>query len=152
MDKKAIETLFSYWLDVLRLNNVWDIKLELIDRDDFKKTGDFKVDPDDRKAILMLNIKNPKQENLEEVIVHELMHLKLYPLDQITESLICGHYEEGSGGYNAAYYEFFTSLEVTVEELTKCFLSAFGNNKELSFGRCAGMKSYDELFDGLKPI
>jgi len=152
MDKKDIEALFLRWTDILRLKNCWDIKLDLMDDEAFTKTGDFKVDPDDRKAILMLNIRNPKQENLEEVIVHELLHLKLYPLDQITESLICGHYEEGSGAYNTAYYEFFTSLEVTVEELTKCFLSAFGENKELSYGRCRGMKSYDELFDGLKPL
>lgn len=49
------------------------------------------VAPDDRKAILVLNIGNLRQENIEEVIVHELMHLKFYPLDQITEGLIGGH-------------------------------------------------------------
>lgn len=118
----------------------------------FVKTGDFKVDPSDRKAILMLNGKNPKQENLEEVIVHELIHLKMYPLDQLTEGLIDGHYEEGTPEYNTIYNQFMETLEVTVEEMAKCYLGAFGENKELSFQRCANMKSYDELFDGLKSL
>ncbi len=72
------------------------MKLELIDDASWSKSGDFKIDCDNRKAILMLNVNNPKQENFEEVIVHELMHLKMYPLDQITESLIQNAFEEGS--------------------------------------------------------
>lgn len=85
----------------------------------------------------MLNACNPKQEeNMEEIIVHELMHLKLYPLDQVTESLILSGFEEGSREQDFAYRQFFVSLEQTVEELTKCFLLEFGENRELSFGRC----------------
>ncbi|WP_202615245.1 hypothetical protein [Traorella massiliensis] len=100
----------------------------------------------------MLNERNPRQENFEEVIVHELLHLKLYPLDQITEGLIYSNYEEGSKAFDFAYAQFMTSLEITVEELTKCFLMQYGDNKELSYGRCKDMKSFDELFDGLKPL
>lgn len=144
--------IFNKWLKLLRLENNWDVKLELINDESFTKTGDFKVDPDDRKAILKLNQLNPKQENFEEVIVHELLHLKLYPLDQLTESLIYGHYEEGTGSFNTIYNQFMTNLEVTVEELTKCFLKLYGENKELSFGRCEGMPSYDDLFNGLKKL
>ena len=50
----------------------------------------------------MLNAANPKQENLEEVIVHELMYLKMYPLDQVTESLIINAFEEGTAAQNYA--------------------------------------------------
>ena len=101
----------------------------------------------------MLSAVNPKQEeNLEEVIVHELMHLKLYPLDQVTESLITSSFEEGTPAWNFTYRQFFESLEITVEELAKCFLLEFGENKELSFGRCAGMKSFNELYDGLNNL
>ena len=39
-----------------------------------------------------------------------------------------------------------------MEELTKCFLLEFGENRELSFGRCSRKKSFDELFEGLKNI
>ena len=80
------------------------------------------MDPDDRKAILMLNATNPKQENIEEVIVHELLHLKLYPLDQLTEGLIDGHYCPDTAEYNTIYKQFMTMLEQNVEELAKCFL------------------------------
>ncbi len=146
-----ISEIFNKWLKILRLDN-WDIKLELIYDESFTKTGDFKVDSDDRKAILKLNGLNPKQENFEEVIVHELLHLKMYPLNQLTESLIYGHYEEGTGAFNTIYTQFMTNLEVTVEELAKCFLKLYGENKQLSFGRCEGMPTYDDLFDGLKKL
>ena len=147
-----VNPIFNKWLDILRLRNNWDIKLELINDDNFKKTGDFKIDPDDRKALLMINAKNPKNENVEEVIIHELLHLKLYPLDQLTEGLIDGHYNVDTPEYNTIYTQFMTMLEQTVEELTKCFLLQYGDNKELSYGRCKTMKSFNALYDGLKSI
>ena len=100
----------------------------------------------------MLNDTHPKQENLEEVIVHELMHLKLYPLDQVTESLIIHAFEEGTPASGFACRQFFQALEQTAEELAKCFLLEFGDHRQLSFGRCKGMKSFDELFEGLRSI
>ena len=100
----------------------------------------------------MLNINNPNQENFEEVIVHELLHIKMYLLDQVTESLITSTFKEGTSSYDFAYNEFFMCLEQTVEELAKCFLLEFGENKTLSYGRCKNKKSYNELFDGLKNI
>ena len=66
----------------------------MVDDPNFHKSGDIKIDCDDRKAVLMLNIRDPKQENAEEVIVHELMHLKMYPLDQVTESLLLTAFPE----------------------------------------------------------
>ena len=64
----------------------------------------------------MLNATNPKQENFEEVIIHELLHLKLYPLDQLTEGLIEGHYQPDTPEYDTIYRQFMTMLEQTVEE------------------------------------
>lgn len=152
MEKEKLNELFEKWCKKLRIVPVWDVKLEFVDDPEWRKTGDFKIDCDDRKAILLLNTGNPKQENLEEVIVHELMHLKMYPLDQVTESLIMNTFEEGSAASNFAYQQFFCALEQTVEEMAKCFLLEFGENKNLSYGRCSGMKSFDELYDGLKNI
>ena len=152
VDKEKLAERFGYWCKKLRLTPGWDVRLEWVDNSDWRKTGDFKIDCTDHKAILMLNAANPKQENLEEVVVHELMHLKLYPLDQVTESLITSHFEEGTPAWDFAYRQFFTSLEVTVEELAKCFLLEFGENRELSFGRCAKEKSFNELFDGLNNL
>ena len=152
MDKTAIQMIFDKWIRKLRLTPAWDVKLEFAEDPAWPKTGDFKLDCDDRKAILLLNIASPKQENMEEVIVHELMHIKLYPLDQVTESLITSTFEEGTPAQNFAYTQFFTALEQTVEELTKCFLLEFGENRNLSFGRCERMKSFNELFNGLRNI
>lgn len=152
MDQELVQALFEKWCRKLRIVPNWDVKLEFVEDPQWRKTGDFKIDCDDKKAILMLNTANPKQENPEEVIVHELLHLKMYPLDQVTESLIVSNFEEGTPAWDFAYRQFFTTLEQTVEELTKCFLLEFGENRELSFGRCRGQKSYEELFHGLKNL
>lgn len=152
MDRTEATALFEKYVKKLRITPAWDVKLEFVEDPSWRKTGDFKIDCDDRKAILLLNAVNPKQENLEEVIVHELMHIKMYPLDQVTESLITNCFVEGSAASNFAYQQFFTALEQTVEELTKCFLLEFGDNKSLSFGRCSRGKSFNDLYDGLANI
>lgn len=152
MDRNAITALFEKYVKKLRITPAWDVKLEFVEDPAWRKTGDFKIDCDDRKAILLLNAADPKQENMEEVIVHELMHIKMYPLDQVTESLIVNCFEEGSTARSFVYQQFFNALEQTVEELTKCFLLEFGDNKNLSYGRCRREKSFNELYDGLSNI
>ena len=96
MDRNEAALLFEKYIKKLRITPAWDVRLEFVDDPAWPKTGDFKIDCDDRKAILLLNAADPKQENIEEVIVHELMHIKMYPLDQVTESLITSCFEEGS--------------------------------------------------------
>ncbi|MCI8350291.1 MAG: hypothetical protein HFJ86_03875 [Oscillospiraceae bacterium] len=152
MTREELTQIFGKWCKKLRLTPGWDLSLQFVEDPGWRKTGDFKIDCTDRKAILLLNSANPKQENLEEVIVHELMHIKMYPLDQVTESLITSHFEEGTPARRFAYTQFFTALEQTVEELSKCFLLEFGENRELSFGRCAREKSFNDLFEGLQNI
>ena len=152
MDQEKITALFETYIRKLRITPAWDVRLEFVEDPSWTKTGDFKIDCDDRKAILLLNAGNPHQENLEEIIIHELMHIKMYPLDQVTESLIANCFEEGSAASNFAYQQFFVTLEQTVEELAKCFLLEFGENREFSYGRCSKQKSFHELYDGLKNI
>lgn len=152
MDKQSLTLLFEKWCKKLRVVPDWDIKLELVDDSHWRKTGDIKIDCEDKNAILMLNLNGAKQDNWEEVIVHELLHLKMYPLDQVTESLITSNFKEGTAEYDFAYTQFFTTLEQTVEELTKCYLLEFGENKDLAYGRCKKKKSFNDLFDGLKNI
>lgn len=152
MDREKATALFEKYIRKLRITPAWDVKLEFVEDPAWRKTGDFKIDCDDRKAILLLNAASPRQENVEEVIVHELMHLKMYPLDQVTESLISSCFEEESPAGRFAYRQFFTTLEQTVEELAKCFLLEFGEDREFSFGRCGGQQSFNDLFDGLRNI
>ena len=152
MDREAVRALFDKYVKKLRITPAWDVRLEFVEDPSRPKTGDFKIDCDDRKAILMLNAVRPVQENLEEVIVHELMHIKMYPLDQVTESLIASCFEEDSPAGRFAYTQFFTTLEQTVEELAKCFLREFGDDREFSYGRCRRASSFNDLYDGLKKI
>ena len=152
MDREALKVSLEKWCKKLRISTSWDVKLEFVEEQGFRKTGDIKIDCHDKKAIVMLNVLNPKQENPEEVIVHELMHLKLYPMDQLTESLITSCFCDGTTEYNFVYNQFFAALEQTVEELTKCFLLEFGDNTNLSFGRCRDSKSFDEQYEGLKNL
>lgn len=149
MDREKVNASFENWCQKLRIVPAWDVRLEWVEDPTWRKTGDIKIDVTDRKAVVLLNAANPKQVNLEEVIVHELLHLKLYPLDQTTESLINADFEEGTPAWNFAMEQFMSTLEITVEELAKCFLLEYGENRELSFGRCKGLKSFGELYDGL---
>ncbi|WP_099951287.1 hypothetical protein [Ezakiella peruensis] len=152
MDRLKAREIFDKYTKKLRIVPEWDIRLEFVEDEDWKKTGDFKIDPTDKKAILMLNAASPKDENIEETIVHEFMHIKMYPLDQVCESMIINMFKEGSKEQNFAYQTFFETLEVTVEELAKCFLLEFGENTEFSFGRMKKIKSFNELYDGLKKL
>ena len=152
MDRLKAREIFDKYTKKLRIVPEWDIRLEFVEDEDWKKTGDFKIDPTDKKAILMLNAASPKDENIEETIVHELMHIKMYPLDQVCESMITNMFEEGSKEQNFAYQTFYETLEVAVEELAKCFLLEFGENTEFSFGRMEKIKSFNELYEGLKKL
>lgn len=152
MNRNEISDLFNKWVKKLRIENQFDCKLEFVNDVNFKKTGDLKIDIEDSKAIIMLNESNPFNENFEEVIIHELMHLKLYPLDQFAEMMIIANYENGSKEQNIMYHNFFVTLEKTVEELTKCYLLEFGGNKELSYGRCKNKTSFNELYKKLKSL
>lgn len=144
--------LFEKWARKLRITPGWDIRLEFVEDAAWRKTGDIKIDCDDRKAVVLINAINPKSENIEEVMVHELLHLKMYPLDQVTESLIMAHYEKDTPASNFAYTQFFTALEQTVEELTKCMLIEFGADRELSYGRCQTQSAFHDLYDGLRDL
>ncbi len=152
MDRAEAARLFEKYIRKLRITPAWDVRLEFVEDPSWGKTGDFKIDCDDRKAILLLNAVAPAQENLEEVIVHELMHIKMYPLDQVTESLITSCFEEGTPASGFAYQQFFTALEQTVEELAKCFLLEFGEDREFSYGRCRKGRSFNDLYEGLNGI
>ena len=62
MEKTEITALFEKYIRKLRLTPAWDIRLEYVEDPAWPKTGDFKIDCDDRKAILLLNTANPTQE------------------------------------------------------------------------------------------
>ena len=130
----TLEELINKWQDILRLRD-WDIKLKIVETE-WRKSGDIKIDMDDKKAFMLIN-NNPKSTNLEELVVHELLHLKLWGMDQMLEGFINQIFGEGEGDIKKefAMNQFFILLESTVEDLTKGLLKANGCEKELSFGR-----------------
>ena len=73
-DFDQIQAHLNKWQSILRLKD-WDIKLELVNKE-WRKTGDVKIDEDDKTAILLINNFNPKQTNIEEVVIHELLHTR----------------------------------------------------------------------------
>lgn len=134
-EENLIEKYLTKWQDILRLRD-WDIKYQLVNKE-WRKTGDIKIDMDDRKAILLINNYNPKQDNLEGLIIHELLHLKLFGMDQMIEELIYAVFGEDTQDrkFDFAYNQFMRVLEPTVEDLSKSFLTIGGEDKEISFGR-----------------
>ena len=69
INREEVQALFDKWVKKLRLVPSWDIRLEWVEDPEWRKTGDFKIDCDDKKAIILLNGANPKQENMEEYLL-----------------------------------------------------------------------------------
>ena len=134
-DENLIEKYLRKWQERLRLKD-WDIKLQLINQE-WNKTGDIKIDMTDKKAIVMINNYNPKENNLEPVIIHELLHLKLWEMDQMIEQLMYLVFgkDENDPKFDFAYTQFMNTLESTVEDLSKSFLTLDGEDKKISFER-----------------
>ncbi len=130
-----LEAYLLKWQRLLRLQD-WDIRLQVVGAE-WRKTGDIKIDQDDKKAVLLFNGKNPRQENREEVIIHELLHLKLYAMDQMLVQLLDSVFGPDENDPKRAFAEtqFMVLLESTVEDLAKSFLALGGDDKTLSFGR-----------------
>ena len=134
-DENLIKKYLRKWQERLRLKD-WDIKLQLINQE-WNKTGDIKIDMTDKKAIVMINNYNPKENNLEPVIIHELLHLKLWGMDQMIEQLMYLVFgkDENDPKFDFAYTQFMNTLESTVKDLSKSFLTLDGEDKKISFER-----------------
>lgn len=129
-----VQELLNKWQDILRLRD-WDIQVRLVETE-WRKSGDIKMDMEGKKAVMLINSK-PKSTNLEELVVHELLHLKLWGMDQMIERLIISVFGEDDNDpkKDFAMRQFFVLLESTVEDLAKGYLAASGVQESLSFGR-----------------
>lgn len=134
IDQAVASAILARWQPVLRLAD-WDIDLRLLTTD-WRKSGDVKVDLDDRKAVLLLNARQPA-ESLEEVVIHELVHLRLYALDQMLEQLLDATFGSDAADPRRefAQTQFMTLLESTTEDLAKALLAALGSDAPPSFRR-----------------
>jgi hypothetical protein len=128
------QALLAHWQPILRLAD-WDVDLRIV-TGEWRKSGDVKVDLDDRKAVLLLNAE-PRSGNVEETIVHELVHLRLYAMDQMLVQLLEAIFGADADEPRRAFAEtrFMTLLEATTADLAKALLAASGSAAPLSFGR-----------------
>ena len=126
--------VLARWQSTLRLAD-WDIELRLVDTP-WRKTGDVKVDLDDRKAVLLLRA-SQEPEHLEEVVVHELVHLRLYAMDQMLVQLLDAVFGTDATDPKREFAEtqFMQLLESTTEDLAKALLAAGGSTTPLTFRR-----------------
>ena len=134
-DYRELQLYLDKWQNILRLRD-WDIKLELV-TNPWRKTGDVKIDETDRTAILLINNCDPKQANIEAVIIHELLHIKLWGMDQMIEKLLHCVYgeDETDPKFSFAYAQFMELLEQTTEDLAKGYKDLGASDKSISFGR-----------------
>ncbi len=123
-----LNELISKWQGILRLRD-WDILSKIVEVD-WRKSGDIKIDESNKMAVVMIN-NNIAEANLEEVVIHELIHLKLWGMDQMIEgyvNIVFGE-EETDNKREFAMNTFFKELESTVEDLTKGYLEVCGGEK-----------------------
>lgn len=131
---KEAEKLLIKWQKTLKLQD-WDIKVHIVNKE-WRKSGDIKIDESNRQAILMLNNCNPKMTNVEDLVIHELLHLKLWKMDQMIERLLNGLYgtDEDDPKRGFVYEEFMLKLESTTQDLTKAYVELGAEDKKIPFG------------------
>jgi hypothetical protein len=106
------------WQSRLLLNK-WDLSLKIVEfrrKDGFKQSGDIKVDPKKKKAVILLTSEPFKDE--EEVVVHELIHLLLWDYDTFSERVILKNCQEFKGDHE----KYMDKLEATVKNITDIFI------------------------------
>lgn len=139
-DERTIGALLIKWQDILKLRD-WDITIKIV-RDEWRKRGDIKIEQCNKMAVLMVN-QITSASHLEELVIHELIHLKLYGLDQMLEDLLAALYgsDEEDPKKCFAYTQFMEILETTVQDLTKGLLATTGGKPALS------LKTLNEVVD-----
>jgi len=128
IDKRAAADALTRWQDILRLRD-WDVELQIV-RKNWRKSGDIKIDAANKLAVLLLN--QHVDEDVEETVLHELVHLRLHPLDRMIDDLLTTVYgsEDPDPKRRFAYAAFMDRLESTTQDLTKALLTASDRKPE----------------------
>lgn len=135
VDEKMIAEYLVKWMPLLSLSD-WDIRPVVV-RKEWRKSGDIKIDEANRMAALMVRL-NLDPAHLEEIVVHELLHIKLWGLDQMIEEshdALFGKEESEEGKRNFARGQFMQELETTTQDLTRALLDASGFEGNYLFKR-----------------
>lgn len=133
-DRETVSDLLAKWQDILRLSD-WDIRFEIV-RTRWRKRGDIKIDQCNKSAVLMIH-QAADAAHVEEIVIHELMHLRLWGLDQMLEDLFSALYgsDDEDPRKSFAYTQFMKILEATAQDITKALLTVAGKAPGLAFSR-----------------
>ncbi|MCK5063898.1 MAG: hypothetical protein KAQ97_01375 [Candidatus Fermentibacteraceae bacterium] len=134
VNEKSIDECLVKWQPLLSLSD-WDIKPVVVQKD-WRKSGDVKIDESNKMAAVMIR-SDLDPAYLEQIVVHELLHIKLWGLDMmIEESLNALFGEEDSEGKRYfAQGQFMRELEATTQDLTRALLEASGFKEQYLFNR-----------------
>jgi hypothetical protein len=124
--KEALERMARHWQPILGLQN-WTIRVELVEFTRESQSGDVKVD-DVSKTALVLMTKRPFR-NEEQVLLHELLHVVLWPLDRTAMDL-AEVAPKGGREHELGTTMVFRALEPVTEQLTAALLMAAGKEIE----------------------
>lgn len=111
---QELNAILNKWQKDLLLDD-WKLSLKIVDfkRKDFRQSGDIKVYPRKKSAVILLT-DNPYLDE-EETIIHELMHLILWNFDIFCEKIVLENSERLKGKHG----KYMGKLEDTVEKLTQ---------------------------------
>lgn len=112
---KQIKSIIDKYQKRLDLND-WMIDFKFVQfnrADGFPQKGDIKVTLKNKRATILLREEN---KNIEQTIVHELVHLFLWDLDIYAEKNIPKNKKD----------PYFEKLEYTVSKITKIILKTGG--------------------------
>lgn len=131
MDKKGLSlnklnSLLIVWQRQLSLGD-WNLSIKIVEfnRKDYIQSGDIRVFPEEKKAVVLLT--NAPFKDEEYVLVHELVHLILWDLDTFSEKIILERFPEKLVGKHGKYMD---KLENTVDHLTKIFINNVNINED----------------------
>ncbi len=118
---------------LLRLSD-WDLSLQ-VKGSDCHRSGDMQIRPEYASAKVLVR-EQLTDVSLDAVIVHELVHVKLYALDQMIEELVDLVYDEDDEDPRRrfVYGQFMMVLERTTDDLTRALLKAEGTSDSVEGG------------------
>ena len=134
VDTEMISEYLNKWKPLLSLSD-WDIRPVIVMKG-WRKSGDVKIDSSNRMAALMVRF-DLDPVYLEEIVVHELLHIKLWSLDQMIEESLNALFDENDseGKRYFAQGQFMEELETTTQDLTRALLDASGFEGDYLFNR-----------------
>ncbi len=134
ISEEMIGEQLEKWKPLLSLSD-WDIRPVVVEGQ-WRKSGDVKIDESNRMAAVMIR-HDLDPVHLQEVVVHELVHIKLWDMDQMLETALNALYgdDQEEGRRSFVQGQFMDRLETTTQDITRALLLAEGFAGDFMFSR-----------------